>query len=175
MTKFLTIKDIRAKLEGSRRYGAAALLLLLFLLGINWKTGVLLLENTDTGQTLFISSIHPGDEFSLWFINSQDRFPMSEEFEIQEDYGIHLARIGTDYEIAGNPWAYPDIRHIDDKRDNPYLFFSGSRDLTRHAFIFGESRVDLWRQPHQLMKISVGDMSLLSYSWGWFNMKISSH
>jgi len=108
---------------------------------IHWNVGVLELKNRDIGKILFISLVKPGDEFSLWFINSQDRFPMAEIFRIQADYGIHLARIDTDYEIAGNPWAYPDIQDIDDKRNNPYLFFSGSRELTEHTFIYKDSQL----------------------------------
>jgi hypothetical protein len=149
--------------QGGYFFLAAALLLLLGWAWTHWYVGVLELKNRDTGKILFISLVQPGDEFSLWFINSQDRFPMAEVFRIQVDYGIHLAFIDTDYEIAGNPWAYSDIKNIDDKRNNPYIFFSGSRDLTQHTFIYKGYKIPLWREPHQLMEVNVTKIQMSRY------------
>jgi len=140
-----------------------ALLLLLAWACMHWNVGVLEVKNRDTGRILFISLIQPEEEFSLWFINSQDRFPMAEIFRIQADYGIHLARINADYEIAGNPWAYPNIHDIDDKRNNPYLFFSGSEKLTQHTFLYNGFEIPLWREPHQLMEINVTEIPMPKY------------
>jgi hypothetical protein len=135
--------------------------------------GALELKNRDTGRILLISPVKPGDEFSLWFINSQDRFPMAEVFQIKPNYSIHLARIETEYDIAGNPWAYPDIRRIDDLRNNPYLFFSGSKELTQHTFSFKGDRIPLWREPHQLMEVTVGKLTMWQYVLRWIWWKAS--
>jgi len=99
---------------------------------------------------------------------------MAEVFCIQADYGIHLARIDTDYEIAGNPWAYKDIQNIDDKRNNPYLFFSGGRELTQHTFIYKGYKVSLWREPQQLMEVNVSKIPMPKYLTDYITWKVSS-